>query len=81
MVIYTDKKGFKYQVGQMLCGGYRGMYQKPNEKRWHSMRLEIRETYKDAQDDLTKYANTHKFDIITVSDKNAICNTIAIDKI
>lgn len=74
MVIYTDKRGFTYQVGQMISGGYRGMYQKSGEKKWRSMRLEIRKTYVDAQEDLTKYANAHKFSVATVSDENVICN-------
>jgi hypothetical protein len=75
MIVYTDKRGFKYQVGQMLCGGYRGMYQKPNEKKWHSMRLDICETYDSAQKDLDRYAGIHKFDILSVNDiNNVVCN-------
>lgn len=59
--IYTDNRNWKYKIGEMLDGGFRGMYQKPNQNRWHSMRLPIRKTFDLAQSDLDNYAKTHKF--------------------
>lgn len=63
-IVYTDTRGWHYRVGKMLNGKFRGVYQKPTEKRWRSMKLPMRSDFQLAQSDLDNYAISHKFTLI-----------------
>ncbi len=68
---YRDKRGWKYKVRPGLGGGpFKGMYQKPGQRGWHSIRsLPWRDSPVQAQRDLDKYAKKKKLKLEVCSDE------------
>lgn len=60
VIIWADKRGWKYKVMGDLAGTFKGRYQDDKHTGdigWHGMRqMERRDSFDEAQEDLNRYA-------------------------